>query len=156
MAYIPQQPSVWDEHPEIVELLRQLYAQGVSSTEIRDRIGIEFHIYLTRNAVIGKSNRMRLKGLLAPRPGKLTPKAGAKPRVRRIRPPNPPKPPAPVFQQQQQVQPVTWMAEGHRLCQWPHGDPGHPDFGFCGMRAEPDKPYCRQHCDLAYKPESTR
>jgi GcrA cell cycle regulator len=142
------QSDLW-EQPGIIDRLRELFARGLSTRQIAEALGHEHRRLITRNAVIGKLHRLHLKRPAAAKPM-------PRPRVRRIRPPNPPKPPAPVFQQQQQLQPVTWMSEGHRLCQWPHGTPGHPDFGFCGMRALPDKPYCRQHCDLAYKPESTR
>ena len=38
-----------------------------------------------------------------------------------------------------------------RSCQWPHGDPGTPDFHFCGDRTEPGKPYCTKHCRKAYR-----
>src|SRR5262245_50689992 len=33
-------------------------------------------------------------------------------------------------------------------CRWPHGDPRHPDFHFCGRPAA--GPYCEQHHTLAY------
>ena len=34
-------------------------------------------------------------------------------------------------------------------CRWPHGDPGHPDFHFCGSPVA-RKPYCEQHRAMAY------
>lgn len=35
-------------------------------------------------------------------------------------------------------------------CQWPHGDPGRPDFHFCGAAPAPGRPYCPEHCARAY------
>src|ERR1044071_9673533 len=33
-----------------------------------------------------------------------------------------------------------------RICKWPMGHPGEPDFHFCGEPANPGFPYCVQHC----------
>ena len=35
-------------------------------------------------------------------------------------------------------------------CQWPIGDPQEKDFHFCDTTNLEGKPYCQQHCDLAY------
>ncbi|MXV43803.1 GcrA cell cycle regulator [Saccharibacter sp. 17.LH.SD] len=35
-------------------------------------------------------------------------------------------------------------------CQWPIGDPGTPDFHFCGATPLPGKPYCGEHAAIAY------
>ncbi|MDF7673572.1 GcrA family cell cycle regulator [Acetobacteraceae bacterium ESL0709] len=35
-------------------------------------------------------------------------------------------------------------------CQWPFGDPGTPDFHFCGAKPLPGKPYCAEHAAIAY------
>lgn len=35
-------------------------------------------------------------------------------------------------------------------CSWPHGDPGTPEFHFCGAKPVPGKPYCAEHCAIAY------
>ena len=34
-------------------------------------------------------------------------------------------------------------------CRWPRGDPGHPDFRFCGSPVT-ERPYCEHHHALAY------
>jgi hypothetical protein len=36
-------------------------------------------------------------------------------------------------------------------CRWPCGDPGHPDFHFCGDSAV-KKPYCDYHRAVAFRP----
>jgi len=33
-----------------------------------------------------------------------------------------------------------------RICKWPIGHPGEPDFHFCGEQANPGFPYCVAHC----------
>jgi len=36
------------------------------------------------------------------------------------------------------------------MCSWPVGEPGDPEFHFCGESAVEGKPYCRSHCAKAY------
>ena len=36
-------------------------------------------------------------------------------------------------------------------CRWPYGDPGEENFHFCGSTQVPGKPYCLEHCHLAYR-----
>lgn len=38
-----------------------------------------------------------------------------------------------------------------KLCQWPIGDPGTPEFKFCYGDALPGRPYCEDHCNVAYR-----
>ena len=35
-------------------------------------------------------------------------------------------------------------------CQWPIGDPQDKDFYFCGIEPLDGKPYCENHCNIAY------
>jgi GcrA cell cycle regulator len=56
------------------------------------------------------------------------------------------------------VQPVTKPipAPAPRLsrdaCAWPIGDPKKPDFRWCGAKpVVPGKPYCAHHCSIAYR-----
>jgi GcrA cell cycle regulator len=43
-----------------------------------------------------------------------------------------------------------------RICKWPLGHPGEPDFHFCGEPANPGFPYCVQHCGVAYQAQLPR
>ncbi len=43
---------------------------------------------------------------------------------------------------------------GSKTCSWPMGDPKQPGFHFCGEPAELGKPYCHQHCHVAYHKKS--
>ncbi len=43
-----------------------------------------------------------------------------------------------------------------RICKWPIGHPGEPDFHFCGEPANPGFPYCVAHCGVAYQAQLPR
>jgi GcrA cell cycle regulator len=43
-----------------------------------------------------------------------------------------------------------------RICKWPLGHPGEPDFHFCGEPVNPGFPYCVQHCGQAYQAQLPR
>ena len=43
-----------------------------------------------------------------------------------------------------------------RVCRWPMGHPGEPDFHFCGDRVNPGFPYCVEHCGRAYQAQLPR
>jgi GcrA cell cycle regulator len=43
-----------------------------------------------------------------------------------------------------------------RVCRWPMGHPGEPDFHFCGDPANPGYPYCVAHCGVAYQAQLPR
>ena len=43
-----------------------------------------------------------------------------------------------------------------RICKWPIGHPGEPDFYFCGEQANPGFPYCVEHCGVAYQAQLPR
>lgn len=43
-----------------------------------------------------------------------------------------------------------------RICKWPIGHPGEPDFHFCGDKVNPGFPYCVEHCGHAYQAQLPR
>ena len=43
-----------------------------------------------------------------------------------------------------------------RICKWPMGHPGEPDFHFCGETVNPGFPYCVEHCGRAYQAQLPR
>ena len=43
-----------------------------------------------------------------------------------------------------------------RICKWPLGHPGEPDFHFCGEKVNPGFPYCVDHCGHAYQAQLPR
>ena len=43
-----------------------------------------------------------------------------------------------------------------KICKWPLGHPGEPDFHFCGEKVNPGFPYCVAHCGHAYQAQLPR
>ncbi|WP_129586375.1 GcrA family cell cycle regulator, partial [Sphingomonas montana] len=43
-----------------------------------------------------------------------------------------------------------------KICKWPLGHPGEPDFHFCGRPINPGFPYCLDHCSVAYQAQLPR
>ncbi|MGE0774505.1 MAG: GcrA family cell cycle regulator [Sphingomonadaceae bacterium] len=43
-----------------------------------------------------------------------------------------------------------------KICKWPLGHPGEPDFHFCGKLINPGFPYCLDHCSVAYQAQLPR
>ena len=43
-----------------------------------------------------------------------------------------------------------------KICKWPMGHPGEPDFHFCGDKVNPGFPYCVEHCGRAYQAQLPR
>lgn len=43
-----------------------------------------------------------------------------------------------------------------KICKWPMGHPGEPDFHFCGDKVNPGFPYCVAHCGHAYQAQMPR
>jgi GcrA cell cycle regulator len=42
------------------------------------------------------------------------------------------------------------------MCHWPIGDPGDPEFHFCGRKKSGAIPYCDYHARMAYQPAQAR
>ncbi len=51
---------------------------------------------------------------------------------------------------------LSLMELTERTCKWPIGDPATEDFWFCGLAAQPGKPYCEAHVGVAFQPMSSR
>jgi GcrA cell cycle regulator len=51
---------------------------------------------------------------------------------------------------------ITLMELTERTCKWPIGDPATENFWFCGLPAQPGKPYCEAHVGVAFQPMSSR
>lgn len=137
---------------ERTNLLKTLWLQGQTASQIAERLG-----GVTRNAVIGKAHRLGLSSRPSPirqRPASRPaahPAAGA-PRSAVAEPAKPSVAAAPLPQAAPAPAPTRAVkaAPGSRACMWPVGDPKQPGFHFCGAPAEPSRPYCAQHCSVAY------
>lgn len=51
---------------------------------------------------------------------------------------------------------TTLLDLNDRICKWPLGHPGEPDFHFCGDKVNPGFPYCVEHCGHAYQAQLPR
>ena len=51
---------------------------------------------------------------------------------------------------------TTLLDLNDRICKWPLGHPGEPDFHFCGDKVNPGFPYCVLHCGNAYQAQLPR
>ena len=51
---------------------------------------------------------------------------------------------------------TTLLDLNDRICKWPLGHPGEPDFHFCGDKVNPGFPYCVNHCGHAYQAQLPR
>lgn len=51
---------------------------------------------------------------------------------------------------------TTLLDLNERVCRWPMGHPGEPDFHFCGTAVNPGFPYCVEHCGRAYQAQLPR
>jgi GcrA cell cycle regulator len=132
----------WTE--ERIEALRALWMQGLTASQIAERLG-----GVSRNAVIGKAHRLGLSA----RPSPIKREPGAKPvpmpRPARVAPPQhhaepapmPAAPPAPQPQLSAKA-PGAAPAGGSKGCMWPIGDPKQAGFHFCGAPSEAGRPYC--------------
>jgi GcrA cell cycle regulator len=152
---------------ERVELLRKLWSEGLSASQIAAELG-----GITRNAVIGKVHRLGLSGRAkspssaAPRPRK--PRAPSQ--ILRVSRPALRGNTALAPMYELDIEPEPELAEniiplGQRCsilelsedkCHWPIGDPGTPDFFFCGGKTIEGLPYCGYHSRIAYQPLADR
>jgi GcrA cell cycle regulator len=51
---------------------------------------------------------------------------------------------------------TTLLDLSDKICKWPLGHPGEPDFHFCGKQVNPGFPYCVDHCGHAYQAQLPR
>lgn len=169
---------------ERVELLKKLWAEGLSASQIAAQLG-----GVSRNAVIGKVHRLKLSGRGRPAASPQRQKKAARPaaaassNAKPAARPAGPAPrmapmtsganalqadfeedviaePVPVARSQEIVVPIsrhlalTELTE--RTCKWPIGDPLAEDFHFCGHESGESGPYCKYHARLAFQPASDR
>jgi GcrA cell cycle regulator len=74
-------------------------------------------------------------------------------------PPIPPAPPrrlVPAKPSPEVADKTSLLELNDRICKWPMGHPGEPDFYFCGEPANPGYPYCVAHCGVAYQAQLPR
>ena len=71
-------------------------------------------------------------------------------------PPAPPRRLVPAKPSPEVADKTSLLELNDRICKWPIGHPGEPDFHFCGQQANPGFPYCVEHCGVAYQAQLPR
>ena len=137
----------WDE--ENITKLRELWDQGLPTAQIGKLLGF------TKNAVVGKAHRIGLER----RPSPIR-RTAVKPDRKKARSPVMPKlnfenkeNPNLSQSESSSFNPVVksmFNTSAKRGCEWPVGHPDETDFHFCGKERFDDKPYCLDHCEVAY------
>jgi len=146
---------------ERIELLKRCLHAGLSCSQIAREVGV------TRNAVIGKMNRLGLsrpKDVISRQLERRRAARPARPKTPRTWRPN-------IFAQHQMPiaafpapQPhaedipiyngrgCTLLELSQGKCRWPISNPGAEDFCFCGNEPVKGLPYCLGHARIAYRP----
>jgi GcrA cell cycle regulator len=156
---------------ERVEMLKKLWADGLSASQIAAELG-----GVTRNAVIGKVHRLGLSGR-AKSPSSAAPrqrKARNTSQMMRVSRPAMrgntalahhaleayDLAPDPQPERIENIIPIgqrcSLLELNDAKCRWPIGDPGSADFFFCGGNPVGELPYCAYHARLAYQPAADR
>ena len=71
-------------------------------------------------------------------------------------PPAPPRRLVPAKPSPEIADKTSLLDLNEKICKWPIGHPGEPDFHFCGKAANPGFPYCVEHCGVAYQAQLPR
>ncbi|MCZ6589734.1 MAG: GcrA cell cycle regulator [Alphaproteobacteria bacterium] len=146
----------WTE--DRVAMLRELWTKGLSASQIAVQLG-----GVSRNAVIGKAHRLGLESRPSPIRG-----GGGGSRSRRNRAISRAiearalrgtiteeeiggEPVAPGQRMMDRpLSPPARPISDVKDCLWPIGDPSEDAFSFCGEDTAPGRPYCANHCAMAY------
>jgi GcrA cell cycle regulator len=160
---------------EATEQLAALWQTGASGSLTAAAINRDHGTAFSRNAVIGKVHRLGLAGraAAAPRTGK--PRAARRDGAESIQPsragderrayPSPlrrlARPTPDTADRVADIAPpvgrrCSLLELDDATCRWPVGDPGTPEFYFCGGKPLAGRPYCACHAALAYQPETER
>ncbi|MEM6265962.1 MAG: GcrA family cell cycle regulator [Pseudomonadota bacterium] len=71
-------------------------------------------------------------------------------------PPAPPRRLVPAKPSPEIADKTSLLDLSDKVCRWPMGHPGEPDFHFCGKPVNPGFPYCVEHCGRAYQAQLPR
>ena len=137
----------WDN--DNVSRLKELWDQGLPTAQIGKLLNF------TKNAVVGKAHRIGLER----RPSPIR-RSAVKPDRKKARSPVMPKLAFETSSEEKiytsKIATLTpsikniFTANSKRGCEWPEGHPDEPEFHFCNKERFDDKPYCLDHCAVAY------
>ncbi len=143
--------------------LRALAAEGLSASEIADRLCRESRLSVSRNGVIGRAHRKHIALTRGTGPRKRAVRAAAVQATAKVKKFTPAK--APLLPRARQSQPVALtpvpverdvgcrsiLTLGETCCRWIVGDPRTPFADiYCGERTIDELPYCGAHACKAY------
>ena len=140
---------------ERTALLKNRIDAGLSCGQIAREIGV------SRNAVIGKANRLGLSRFKGATAGQVEqtgtrknthPKIVTQHRILRALWVKPPLALAEAPGDSANRCSLFELQQWH--CRWPIGDPTSEDFGFCGNKPVDGLSYCPAHARIAYRPGS--
>jgi len=113
---------VWTD--DKIKSLKKLWLKGAATAEIAKKLG------LSKNSIIGKVHRLNLQNRPSPIKKKTL--------VKKVK--------APV----KKTTRIGIIELKLNTCRWPIGEPTDEDFCFCGAPTVVGKPYCAEHCAMAY------
>ncbi len=139
---------------EKVAKLKELWAKGHTASQIANMLGDT-----TRNAVIGKANRMNLEARAPSKQSNLVKNKENKQVIKRA--------PAPMSRKAkfqsilldknfESENPKSLEELTEETCKWPIGHPNEEKFYFCGRKPEGDFPYCKLHVLYAFQPKNQK
>jgi len=138
----------WNE--EKVTKLKELWGKGNTASQIAEIIG-----GLSRNAVIGKANRLNLSSKIKMRSSSSSQsfqdnnskeKRGRKSRFQSL-----------VIEKDFEPENPKKLEDlDENLCKWPIGNPEEQSFYFCGRSSLKDFSYCKLHLIYAYQPKTRK
>ena len=142
----------WND--EKVDKLKKLWGNGNTASQIAEIIG-----GISRNAVIGKANRLNLSSKIKPRSASSNQnsqdsfedsnskqKRGRKSKFKSL-----------IIEQDFEPESPKKLEElDEGSCKWPVGHPEESSFYFCGRSSLKDFSYCKLHLLYAYQPKGKK
>ncbi len=142
---------------EMIDKLRQMWKQGLTTSEIAKKIGV------SKNSIVGKVHRLNLTARPSPIKKKenvvleqpaqksveKTPKSAKSVKKVKIEPVEiSPTVVVPTTVEKTGCIPLTEL--DNHTCRWPIGDPRDEGFCFCGKKVRSGQTYCEEHAAIAY------
>ncbi len=135
--------------------LRELWKKGHSASQIASMLGDT-----TRNAVIGKANRLNLEARMTSKKKQVTAgkqknsslkeyktqKLGRKARFKALL----------LDKNFEGENPLKLEELTDKTCRWPIGHPHEENFYFCGRQSMEKLPYCKLHVLYAFQPKNAK
>ncbi len=136
--------SIWDKEGAL-ERLKALADQGIIAAIVARTLSEEFNIIVTRNAVLGKMHRLKMKKRKLDNP--------SPPKVRVLKVRLPKRYPNVIkFEKPEPVKNISINQLRRGVCHYPISELNQrPPYTYCGARATDEREtYCTKHFDLMH------